>query len=41
METGLQLKPAKCHFVWKKVEYLGQIITPQGLKTNLRLVAAV
>ena len=41
VETGLKLKPAKCRFVQKEVEYLGHIITPQGLKTNPRLVAAV
>ena len=41
VETGLKLKPAKCRFVRKEVEHLGHIITPQGLKTNPRLVAAV
>ena len=41
VETGLKLKPAKCHFVWREVEYLGHIITPQGLQANPRLVAAV
>ena len=41
VETGLKLKPAKCHFVRKEVEYLGHIITPQSLQTNPRLVAAV
>ena len=41
LETGLKLKPTKCHFVRKEVEYLGHIITPQGLKTNPRLVTAV
>ena len=41
MEAGLKLKPAKCHFIQREVEYLGHIITLQGLKTNPRLVAAV
>ena len=40
VETGLKFKPAKCRFM-RKVEYFGHIITPQGLKTNPRLVAAV
>lgn len=40
-EAGLKLKPTKCHFIRKEVEYLGHIITPEGLKTNPRLVAAV
>ena len=41
VEAGLKLKPVKCHFIRREVEYLGHIITPQGLKTNPRLVTAV
>ena len=40
-KAGLKLKPAKCHFVCKEVEYLGHFITPDGLKPNPRLVTAV
>lgn len=40
-EAGLKLKPSKCHFIREEVEYLGHLITPQGLKTNARLTAAV
>ena len=40
-EAGLKLKPAKCHFVRKEVEYLGHLITPEGLKPNPKLVTAV
>ena len=40
-KVGLKLKPAKCHFVRQEVEYLGHLITPQGLKPNPKLVAAV
>ena len=40
-EVGLKLKPAKCLFIRQEVEYLGHIITPSGLKTNPRLIAAV
>ena len=40
-EAGLKLKPSKCHFVCKEVEFLGHIITPEGLKTTSRLVLAV
>ncbi len=40
-EAGLKLNPSKCRFVREEVEYLGHLITPQGLKTNPRLVAAV
>ena len=31
LEAGLKLKPGKCHFVRKSVEYLGYLITPEGL----------
>ena len=40
-EVGLKLKPAKCQFIREEVEYLGHLITPQGLKPNPRLVEAV
>ena len=33
-EVGLKLKPSKCHFVTQQVEYLGHLITPQGIKPN-------
>ena len=40
-KAGLKLKPYKCCFVKEEVEYLGHILTPNGLKTNPRLVEAV
>ena len=40
-EAKLKLKAVKCRFGRAEVEYLGHIITPQGLKTNPRLVLAV
>lgn len=30
--ASLKLKPEKCHFIREEVEYLGHVITPQGLK---------
>ena len=39
--AGLKLKPSKCQFVRREVEYLGHVITPDGLKTNLKLVESV
>ena len=39
--AGLKLKPSKCCFVREEVEYLGHILTPDGLKTNPRIVEAI
>ena len=41
IKAGLKLKPAKCHFARQEVEYLGHLVTPEGLKTNKRLVEAI
>ena len=40
-EAGLKLKPTKCRFVAPEVEYLGHVLTPEGLKTNPATVSAV
>ena len=40
-KAGLKLKPSKCHFLRESVEYLGHLITPQGLKPNPEQVKAV
>ena len=40
-QAGLKLKPSKCSFVREEVEYLGHLLTPDGLKTNPRTVNAV
>ena len=39
--AGLKLKPSKCHFVFQQVQYLGHLITPQGLLPNPKTVSAV
>ena len=39
--AGLKLKPSKCCFIRKEVEFLGHVLTPDGVKTNPKLVAAV
>ena len=41
IEVGLKLKPVKCQFFRQEVEYLSHMITPLGLKTSNRHVAAV
>ena len=40
-EGNLKLRPAKCRFARKEVEYLGHVLTPYGLKPNPALVSAV
>lgn len=40
-EVGLKLRPKKCHFIRREVEYLGHVISPDGLKPTLKLTAAV
>ena len=40
-EAKLKLKPVKCQFIRKEVDYLGHVLTPEGLKVNARLVEAV
>lgn len=37
----MKLKPSKCHVVRQEVEYLGHIITPNGLLPNPKLIEAV
>ena len=40
-EVGLKLKPSKCHFAKRELEYLGHVVSRDGLKTSPRLVEAV
>ena len=40
-EAGLKLKPAKCHFLQKKVEYMGHIVSAEGIAPDPRKVDAV
>ena len=37
-EVSLKLKPSKCKFVRSEVEYLGHLITREGLRVNPRLM---
>ena len=32
--AGLKLKPGKCEMLWKKVNYLGHIVSEQGVDTD-------
>ena len=40
-EVGLKLNPKKCSFACQRVEYLGHVITTQGLKPNPARIEAV
>ena len=40
-EAGLKLKPTKCHFLQKKVEYLGHVVSMDGIAPDPRKVEAV
>lgn len=39
--AGLKLKPSKCHFICQRVEYLGHLITPDGIQPNPQRISAV
>ena len=39
--AGLKLKPSKCHLVRQEVEYLGHVITPNGMLPNHKLIQAI
>ena len=36
VKVGVKLKPSKCQFIREEVDFLGHVITPQGLKTSIR-----
>ncbi len=40
-KAGLKLNASKCRFICQEVEYLGHLITPDGLKLNSRHLSAV
>ena len=40
-EAGLCLKPSKCEFFQERLEYLGHIVSSQGIETNLKKIMAI
>lgn len=41
IEAGLKLNPEKCRFITREDDYLGHVVTPQGLKPSEKHVQAV
>ena len=41
VEVGLKLKPSKCKFAQHELEYLGHVVSREGLRTNPKLTEAV
>ena len=40
-EAGLHLKPSKCEFFKDRLEYLGHIVSSQGIETNPKKIMAI
>ena len=40
-QAGLHLKPSKCEFFKKRVEYLGNIISENGIETKPKKIEAI
>ena len=41
MAAGLKLKPTKCFFFRKEIEYLGHVVSGKGISTNPKKIEAV
>ena len=39
--AGLKVKPSKCHLAWRKVFFLGHVVSEEGIQTDPRKVEAV
>ena len=40
-ESGLKLKPSKCEFFKRRLEYLGHIVSEKGIETNPKKIEAI
>ena len=40
-EAGLRLKPGKCEFFRLQLEYLGHVVSKEGIETNPKKIAAI
>ena len=41
MAAGLKLKPSKCEFSNLRIEYLGHIVSKDGIETNPKKIEAI
>ena len=41
LELGLKLKPSKCKFFKRRLEYLGHIVSEKGIETNPKKIEAI
>lgn len=40
-QTGLKLKPKKCHFLKRKINFLGHVVSKEGIQTNPEKTKAI
>ena len=40
-DAGLKLKPSKCEFFKKRIHYLGQIVSNNGIETDPKKIEAI
>ena len=40
-EAGLSLKPGKCEFFGPQLEYIGHVVSKEGIETNPKKIAAI
>jgi hypothetical protein len=41
LEAHAKLNPSKCHLLQKEVRYLGHIVSPEGMTTDLKKLKAL